>query len=186
MDNKYLLSKSDPNQENYDVIEFAKRNIRHAIIPSFIKIISQRAFDQCQNLRRIEFLKDSQLKRIEKYAFYSTPIECIQFPKNIVEMANNAFSLCPYLKHIDFKKNENITLTIGKNAFHSNNLTSLTIPPQCKSIENDAFIFCQNLEIIEFEHNKSNLISFTKSCFPKTEVKIMVPANLKIHKLISQ
>lgn len=44
-DDKYLLSKSDPNSQEFDTLLFIRRDIKETSIPSNIKIISAYAFE---------------------------------------------------------------------------------------------------------------------------------------------
>ena len=38
-DNKFIIGKSDPKSDVFDVLIFARRDIKEALIPSFIKIL---------------------------------------------------------------------------------------------------------------------------------------------------
>ena len=85
-DNKYIISKSDPLNNDYDVIKFARRDIEEAIIPSNIRKICNNAFSFCKRLKKVEFFNDSKLAKIEKKAFYNSSISCISLPSGIAEL----------------------------------------------------------------------------------------------------
>lgn len=68
--NQFLLGKSDPEKANFDVLIFSVRNIKKAIIPSFIEIISDNAFANCTDLKKIEFSPDSKLRIFLKNLFF--------------------------------------------------------------------------------------------------------------------
>ena len=53
--NKFIIEKSDSKSDIFDVLIFARRDIKEAVIPSFIKKISQHAFNSCFFLEKITF-----------------------------------------------------------------------------------------------------------------------------------
>ncbi|KAK8898133.1 hypothetical protein M9Y10_000403 [Tritrichomonas musculus] len=68
-DSIYLLGKTDENEDDYDILLFARRDIREISIPSNIKIIATNAFDHCCNLKKVEIPTNSNLQIIESNAF---------------------------------------------------------------------------------------------------------------------
>ena len=72
---KYLLGKSDENNDEFDILLFASRDIEEPLIPPNIKIIASFAFHQCKNLRKVEFPVDSNLQTIGESAFSFSSIE---------------------------------------------------------------------------------------------------------------
>ena len=52
---KFLLGKSDPKSDNFDVLLFTNHNISAAFIHPYIKIISEYAFDHCSYLCSVHF-----------------------------------------------------------------------------------------------------------------------------------
>lgn len=81
--NQFLLGKSDPEKANFDVLIFSVRNIKKAIIPSFIEIISDNAFANCTELKKIEFSPDSKLRKIYQDSFIFTKIKKITLPPHL-------------------------------------------------------------------------------------------------------
>lgn len=65
-DNKFIIGKSKIEQDNYDVLVFGVRNIKTALIPSFIEKIGPYVFDYCKQLKTVDFSADSKLSIIEK------------------------------------------------------------------------------------------------------------------------
>lgn len=53
-DDKYLLGKTNPRNNEYDILLFASRNIEEVSIPSNIKILSSYSFYNCKNLAKVE------------------------------------------------------------------------------------------------------------------------------------
>lgn len=81
---KMIVSKSD--NQNFDTIIFASRNIEEAAIPSYIKYIHDNAFELCMNLSVFLIPEDSQLKSIGKHAFALTSISSLYFPSDLEEL----------------------------------------------------------------------------------------------------
>lgn len=103
----FIIGKSDLNTKNFDVLLFARRDIEHAVIPSFIKRISPYAFNCCFNIKKIDFSMNSELKSIGKYAFSYSSIEFISIPKSVIQIEGHSFSHCNELKALNFKKIRN-------------------------------------------------------------------------------
>ena len=76
-DDKYLLGKSSPESDAFDVLLFARRDIEFAYIPSFIKRIGPYSFEKCKSLNIVEISSDSKLEIIDKYAFCFSSVSSI-------------------------------------------------------------------------------------------------------------
>lgn len=64
--NDFILGKTNQNNQVFDVLSVARRDIKIAQIPSFIKVISESSFGFCNRLFKIVFLNNSSLQLIEK------------------------------------------------------------------------------------------------------------------------
>ena len=60
-DDKYLIGKSDSNNDEFDNLLFVIRDIKEISIPSNIKIISSYAFENCYHLTKVEIETNSNL-----------------------------------------------------------------------------------------------------------------------------
>lgn len=67
VDDTYLVSKSDQNSDEFDVLQFVVRSITKFVIPSNIRIISSCAF-RISNIK--EIFIPSQITKIGKFAFF--------------------------------------------------------------------------------------------------------------------
>lgn len=113
--------------DNKEIV-FACRDIKHAIIPSYITKIDQFAFANCVQLEKIEISEDSQLKIIGNHAFNDCQlIEYIFIPKNIKVIGTGVFKSCFKLKNVEFSKESNLLL-IQKNAFESTVIEKFEFP----------------------------------------------------------
>lgn len=77
VDDKFLVGKSDQKSDFFDVLLFARRDIKEAAIPSFISRICCKSFADYMELNSITFCEDSKLKKIDRKAFSFCPIESI-------------------------------------------------------------------------------------------------------------
>ena len=84
-ENEFLIGKSDLNNDEYDRLVFASRNIIKATILSFIKEISSYSFSECK-------------------------IESIEIPSNVTKIGAGAFFICKQLNQIEFENNSNLKM----------------------------------------------------------------------------
>lgn len=52
---QFLIGKSDPKSDVFDILYLTCRNIEKVVIPSFIKQIAPHAFDGCGKIKTVEF-----------------------------------------------------------------------------------------------------------------------------------
>lgn len=90
-DSKIIFYKSNINNENYDVLFFAPRNIKNVKIPSFIKHFNQYAFAYCQEIVSFIFDDNSQLQSIGNNCFYEAKIGEIFLPSSVKTIGKDAF-----------------------------------------------------------------------------------------------
>lgn len=191
-DDKFILGKSSPEKENFDVLVFSVRNIEKVTIPDFIEIIGPFAFYDCKKLKEIEISDNSKLRIIEKYAFDQTLIENFTIPRNLEQFNLECFSY--NLKNISitpsnkcFKLFEN-KLILGKSNPNKNNYDKLifsipdieriAIPNSIEIIEPYSFYLHDKLHQVEFTKD-SKLQIIKKSAFSGTSIKsIEFPTNL--------
>lgn len=117
------------NSENPYValIEIKYRDVTKFSLNKSTIMISDRAFMDCENLKKIDFKDNSKLKHIGKEAFYSCDqLESLKFPRSLESIGDWAMFFC-------------------------RNLTSVTIPDNIKRIGDNAFIGCDSLEFSSYE-----------------------------------
>lgn len=57
INNDIVVAKSDPNQDCFDQLIFARRDIKILVIPKYIKYIQSHAFNFCKKLKKLILLK---------------------------------------------------------------------------------------------------------------------------------
>ena len=135
-DNKLILGKSTENLNAFDILVFARRDIKEAIIPAPVKRINSFAFDECFNLKTVEFSKNSELLSIDEGAFSCSSLEKITIPPSVKYIGVEAFSECKHLKSIEFSEGSQL-LTIDSKAFIGSSLETLFIPPSVIELKED-------------------------------------------------
>ena len=178
IDDKYLLGKTDPNSDEFDIFYFANREIKEISIPSNIKVISPYAFYGCKNLTKVEISPNSNLQTIGSNAFSYSSIEEIFIPPNVEIIYKFAFAECSNLKKVKIPPNSNLKI-IGSNAFSGSSIEEFFIPPKVSKICEHAFDNCIYLEKIDIPQN-SHLQTIESTAFYETKInEIDFPASLK-------
>lgn len=177
---KMIVGKSEPENENYDVLIFACRDINEAIIPPSIKFINSFAFNGCNQLFEIHFTEDSKLISIDKCAFSDSSLRCIAIPSHVKQIGEGSFSECKYLHTINFPNDSKLT-SIGSYAFFHSLVREISIPKQVTKIGDYSFFRCNELHSATFSED-SEIISIDEYAFSRTRIeKIYLPS--KVEKL---
>lgn len=192
---KMVVCKSNESENDFDVLAFVSRDVKSVIVPSNIRKINSFAFDECKYLKSINFSDDSELKSIDKYAFYLSTVESIHIPKNVEELKDGWCCCLPKLINVSisslntrfilngtnmiFGKSNEKNIDFDVLVFAFRNIKSAIIPSNIKKISSFAFDECDNLKTIEFEEN-SELDSIGEGAFSCSSLeKIMIPSHVK-------
>lgn len=152
-----IIGKSDNNNEQFDVIVFANRNIENVIIPSYIKYIKSYAFYCCSSLGNVEFQSESSLESIGESSFAKSAIRRITIPKNVETIARYAFSDCPFLEF--FKAEPGSKL---------------------ERLSHGLFCNCRSIEKVDFPDDSSLRIIETRALNYSAVKEIYIPRNVEI------
>lgn len=170
-EDKLILGKTDSNSDVYDVLLFARRDVKTVKIPSFIKRISSYAFGQstiekvsiptetthieegsfilCEKLLNVEIPSNSKLKFIGNNAFAYSSIECFTIPLHLTEIEECTFFYCVHLKHVEIRRESELRI-IGKEAFSYSAIEKVSFSRHVTMICDSAFYTCQQLKKIDF------------------------------------
>ena len=108
---------------------FSSAQFKRIYIPASVEIISDSAFEFCDNLEEITFAKDSSLKIIHEFAFSNCPnLYSIVFPEGLETIDYNAFYGCNLLKEV-------------------------YIPSSVTKMGANIFEDCNSLKVINLAHN---------------------------------
>ena len=210
--NHLIVGKNKTNQNCYEDLVFASRDIDQVIIPKYIKNIKPYAFDNCKNLISIDVTEDSNLQNIDAYSFFSSSLESIVIPSKFNFFQKDWFLGIQKLKKIEiFPSNrffkyadENKQIIVGKNniddeffdnlVFACRDIETAIIPKYVKQIKSHSFENCFQLHEIKFEENSELQIiedyafsssSIQKKTIPKSVNEIGNSAFYKCEELQS-
>lgn len=91
-DHKIILGKTNVNEDKFDSIVFACRNIKQMTIPSFITVICPYSFENCKLLQSIEFESNSNLIKIGENAFSNISIDSLSIPDSVTDFGGSIFN----------------------------------------------------------------------------------------------
>lgn len=137
-EDKFILGKSNPKSDIYDVILFAIRSLTEVEIPSFIKQIGKSAFQECEKLTKVTFNDDSELQIIDEFSFADSSLESITIPSHVKKIGQNCFRNCFKLKKLEFKNDSELQI-IQDEAFYGAYIENIVIPKHVKRIPSYAF-----------------------------------------------
>lgn len=172
LDDFLIVGKSNPDNDEYDVLVVANSDISEVFIPSSIKIIGSFAFNNCSNFLEVKFQNDSKLEIIGKSAFSMTQINSIKIPASVKQIGKHAFYSCRKLKSIDFDENSKLE-KMPKKILVRSGIESLTIPKNVEIFEDkwnkDAY-HLKDLNISKENQNLSYLDDKHKIVIGKTNL----------------
>ena len=195
-----IIGKSDINSDKYDSLIFVtKRKYKTIVIPSFITIINQYAFEgvsietlfipssvteirmgafqNAKSLDHIDFAADSKLECFENNLFDESSIKSIFIPAHIKQIKDEAFTYCHKLKNVDFHPDSELQI-IGDNAFFRTRIREIHIPPHVTEIKGYAFSECFSLFHIEIPFN-SELQRIEREAFSGTIIEeLFLPSSV--------
>ncbi|KAK8837595.1 hypothetical protein M9Y10_036126 [Tritrichomonas musculus] len=147
--------------------------LKEITIPKSVEKIGEETFIGCQNLEKVVFEKESQIKEIPKFCFAFTGLKFIDLPQSIEKIGNSSFYFCINLKRINL--HETNVLYIGRNAFLDTDFEEVKFPSSLRFIGNNAFGGNKSLARIDFSElpeviscqTKAKLNNFLSSIIPK-------------------
>ena len=127
-------------------------NVSSVFIPATVLSIGDSAFIYCDALTTVTFAENSQLKSIERAAFWGSEhvhprFKEIKIPDSVETIGNGAFYECRDLERIALPS---ALQTLSSVTFYNcTALSEVTFPASLKTIENSAFSGCRNLSEVE-------------------------------------
>lgn len=71
-------------------------------LPTTLKVLGDRAFCKCKELRRVVFREGSALEKIGNRCFSGSGIREIEAPNSVTTICEYAFSECKALRKVSF------------------------------------------------------------------------------------
>ena len=127
LDNKYLVKRSSKEDQVYDHLVFASRDVKYVDIPSQIKVICECAFEHCKKMEYVTFEPNSSIKSIQGKSFACiSGVKNFIFPSSLEEIGTWTFYLNEDLRNVVFQSQN---ISIGSLCFHGcKNLLSIRFP----------------------------------------------------------
>lgn len=88
------------------MICFANSSIEEISIPSSVVKIA--GFNDCKKLKKVFIPLDSNLEKIDDFAFSNSAISSIIITSKVSMFGNKAFYNCKFLKVVEFMENSNL------------------------------------------------------------------------------
>lgn len=202
VNDKLLIGKSDKNNDEFDLLHFACRDISGDVtIPSYVREIGCFCFEGCSQIHSIRFESNSMLRKIDVAAFQSSKVnkidlpptvtkierDCfyccsdlheLSIPSSVTEIGCNCFSNCTNLKKVNFSPDSKIT-KINDNTFFASGIECISIPSSVTLIGNNAFYTCKRLKSIQIPF-ESNLSLIEKNAFSSSSIEFLsIPSKLE-------
>lgn len=175
-ENGFLLGKTNQNNDDFDKLIFANRNITTTSIPSNIKKILSSAFSECKNLKKMNLL-NTELISIGESSFKNSSVEELYIPSSVTNIEHSVFSSCKNLHTLEIPEESNLQF-IGNSSFCCSSLKSISIPQHVKEIAPYAFMYCKHLKNVNISH-KSELIKIGEHAFEGTAIEsFIIPPNV--------
>lgn len=127
-------------------------NVSSVFIPATVCSIGDSAFIYCDALTTVTFAENSQLKSIERAAFWGSEhvhprFKEIKIPDSVETIGNGAFYECRDLERIALPS---ALQTLSSVTFYNcTALSEVTFPASLKTIESSAFSGCRNLSEVK-------------------------------------
>ena len=140
-----------------------RSNVSSVFIPARVRSIGDSAFNRCNALTTVTFAEGSQLKSIERAAFYGTEhaypkFKEIKIPDSVETIGNGAFNYCQNLERITFPS---ALQTLSNGTFYGcAALSEVTFPASLKTIEKSAFGYCRNLSEVKLPASLTTIQSY--------------------------
>lgn len=127
-------------------------NVSSVFIPATVLSIGDSAFIYCDALTTVTFAENSQLKSIERAAFWGSEhvyprFKEIKIPDSVETIGNGAFRHCQNLERITLPSALQTLSTVT--FYNCTALSEVTFPASLKTIESSAFSGCRNLSEVK-------------------------------------
>lgn len=193
---KIVVGKSNPNEDNFDTLVFGCRDIDRLKIPSTIKYISSYAFSECR-IKCFEYEGDSQLEIIGKGALNLSSVTHFYIPRTVKKLKDgfifnnhsNSFQFSISSENCFFKYTDDGQFLLGKSdptkdnydtlIFAKSQNKSIVIPSSIEYISSFSFISCKSIQKVEFSED-SKLRRIGEKAFQGLLIEtITLPSNVE-------
>ena len=155
-DNQFLLGKSDDKLKVFDVLVFARRDIKEAVIPPQVKIIQFGSLSDNKELKSVTFPSNSELRKIEYCAFTNSHLQKLLLPAGIKEITDMILLYTYNLVEIEFLSE---TVKLGSSCFECSPKLATVSFPNATEITFSSDALDKSPENIEFHVKREAKLS---------------------------
>ena len=202
IENKYFVGKSQEKSDTFDVLLYARFDIKEAVIPPQIKFIKTYSFYNHREMTSLIFPKNSQLKSIEGNSLAFASISKLVLPASLETIENSVFEYIQNLSEIEVSPDNQKFKSIDKKYllmkcdvknknfdvlfFCVRNIENAKIPSYIKIINNFAFKSCTKMKSLEFdEHSSLEIIQYAAFLESDGFVNVVLPPQVKTLKMFA-
>ena len=145
---------------------FYNARLRKVQLPSTLRVLNDKVFGHCEQLRRVTFTSGSKLERIGKWCFSRSGLEEFVAPQSLREICGAAFYKCNDLKRVllnegleKLKECRDDPLYYH-GVFEDARLAEIALPSTLEDVDCHAFKGCESLRKVYVENGYSASISF--------------------------
>jgi hypothetical protein len=137
-----------------DVVVYCRKWATSVTIPSGVKAIDKKAFENCKTLTSITI--PESVTSIGEYAFNGCKdLTSVTLPENLTNIENRTFCDCESLTTINIPNNAK---SIGDGAFYNcQSLTNITIPNRANKIGSSSFYNCSNITSVSIPESVTSI-----------------------------
>jgi hypothetical protein len=167
---------------------FPGTGLKSVVIPSFVTILGDRSFGNCESIVSVLFESGSRLIRICSSSFTQSGLGELEIPASVLFLESHCFAFCVLLSSVEFESGSRL-LRIEKSVFSCTALSSLVLPSSVEFIDGSAFEGSP-LECVEFFPNENHFKiygSFISDITEKICVRhignsssVMIPSHFEI------
>ena len=148
-------------------------------IPNTIYDIEAGAFQNCENLKSVEFESGSTLKYVMEWAFRGcSSLESVVIPASLRTIGDWMFEDCKSLKSVNFENNTSLRY-VGSYSFNNcESLEYFSVPASVTEIGEGAFKNCYNLSKVELHEGLEKIGQYAfYNCYSLPEIYIPETVN---------
>lgn len=124
---------------------FLGASISSVVIPSSVERIGSRAFESCENLRKVE-LNEGLIEILDSAFLSCYQLETVTIPSTVDKIGSMAFGYCTAMTKLLIGEN---VRTIESSAFsHCRSLVTVKVPDSVESLGENVFFACEGLRSV--------------------------------------
>ena len=152
--------------------------LEEIVVPDGVRLIQDRAFENCTSLKRAVIRRTSSLTVFGEKSFSRTSIEVIAIPLTCEVIGISAFEECKLLRSVECLSDSNLS-EIRSCAFRETRIEEFLITPKVRHIGASCFEKCSELKSVQIPEPAS-LVTIGDQAFYQSGLRqITIPASVQ-------